>query len=73
MLLSHWVSTELTSNNLPTGFIWAGNGIFRSVTRQEFKAVVYHREVDTPGLPKFKQEFKLLVPPVPKAKIKAII
>ena len=73
MLLSHLVSTELTSNNLPTGFIWAGNGIFRSVTRQEFKAVVYHREVHTPGLPGLKQEFKLLVPPVPHTKVKAII
>jgi PRTRC genetic system protein A len=73
MLLSHLVSTELTSNNLPTGFIWAGNGIFRSVTRQEFKAVVYHREVHTPGLPGLKQEFKLFVPPVPQKKVKAII
>jgi hypothetical protein len=73
MLLSHWVSTELTNNNLPTGFIWAGNGIFRSVTRQEFKAVVCHRKVHTTGLPEFKQEFKLLVPPVPHTKVKAII
>jgi PRTRC genetic system protein A len=73
MLLSHSVSTELTNNNLPTGFIWAGNGIFRSVTRQEFKAVVCHREVHTPGLPEFEQEFKLLVPPVPHTKVKAII
>jgi PRTRC genetic system protein A len=73
MLLSHSVAGNLTSNNLPTGFIWAGNGIFRSVTRQEFKAVVSHREVFTPGLPEFKQEFKLLVPPVPQKKVEAII
>ena len=73
MLLSHSVAGNLTSNNLPTGFIWAGNGIFRYVTRREFKAVVCHREVHTPGLPEFKQEFKLLVPPVPQTKVKAII
>lgn len=73
MLLSHSVAGNLTSNNLPTGFIWAGNGIFRSVTRQEFKAVVCHREVHTPGLPEFKQKFKLLVPPVPQKKVEAII
>jgi PRTRC genetic system protein A len=73
MLLSHSVAGNLTSNNLPTGFIWAGNGIFRSVTRQEFKAVVCHREVHTPGLPELVQEFKLLVPPVPHTKVKAII
>lgn len=73
MLLSHSVAGNLTSNNLPTGFIWAGNGIFRSVTRREFKAVVCHCEVHTPGLPEFKQEFKLLVPSVPQKKVEAII
>lgn len=73
MLLSHSVAGNLTRNNLPTGFIWAGNGIFRSVTRREFKAVVCHREVHTPGLPEFEQEFKLLVPPVPHTKVEAII
>jgi PRTRC genetic system protein A len=76
MLLSHSVAkdlVEISLLDLPTGFIWAGNGIFRSVTRQEFKAVVCHREVHTPGLPKFEQEFKLLVPPVPQTKVKAII
>jgi PRTRC genetic system protein A len=76
MLLSHSVAkdlVELSLLDLPTGFIWAGNGIFRSVTRQEFKAVVCHREVHTPGLPEFEQEFKLLVPPVPHTKVKAII
>ncbi|MGL6338671.1 MAG: Mov34/MPN/PAD-1 family protein [Waterburya sp.] len=72
MLLSHSVAGNLT-NNLPTDFIWAGNGIFRSVSRREFKAVVSHREVHTPGLPEFKQEFKLLVPPVPQKKVEAII
>ncbi|MEN9566104.1 MAG: hypothetical protein RLZZ69_1300 [Cyanobacteriota bacterium] len=76
MLLSHSVAkdlVELSLLDLPTGFIWAGNGIFRSAIRQEFKAVVCHREVHTPGLPEFKQEFKLLVPPVPQTKVKAII
>jgi PRTRC genetic system protein A len=73
MLLSHSVAGNLTSNNLPTGFIWAGNGIFRSVTRREFQAVVYHLEVHTPGLPELVQEFKLLVPPVPPTKVEAII
>jgi PRTRC genetic system protein A len=76
MLLSHSVAkdlVELSLLDLPTGFIWAGNGIFRSVTRQEFKAVVCHREVHTPGIPEFEQEFKLLVPSVPHTKVKAII
>jgi hypothetical protein len=76
MLLSHSVAkdlVELSLQDLPTGFIWAGNGIFRSVTRREFKAVVCHREVHTPGLPELLQEFKLLVPPVPQKKVEAII
>jgi PRTRC genetic system protein A len=76
MLLSHSVAkdlVELSLLDLPTGFIWAGNGIFRSVTRQEFKAVVCHRKVHTPGLPEFEQEFKLLISPVPHTKVKAII
>ena len=73
MLLNHVIFTPKLKQNLPTGLIWAGNGIFRSVKRTEFAATVLHHAVNTPGLPELTQDFQLLVPQVPQDKVKKII
>ncbi|PSB10628.1 hypothetical protein C7B62_08600 [Pleurocapsa sp. CCALA 161] len=58
---------------LPQDFLWAGNGIFRSVTRTEFRAVALYHRVLTPGLIELSPQFQLLVSPVPREKVKDII
>lgn len=73
MLLSHAIFTPELKQDLPTGLIWAGNGIFRSVKRIEFTAIVLHHQVNTPCLPELTQDFKLLVPQVPQDQVKKII
>ena len=73
MLLNHSIVKPESVQNLPPGYLWAGNGIFRSVSRTEFSATIAHSLVTTPGLVKLIPEFKLLVPQVPQNKVKAII
>jgi PRTRC genetic system protein A len=75
MLLNHSIIREKSSREktLPQGFLWAGNGIFRSVERAEFKAIVPYASVETPGLPEINTKFQLLVPQVPQTKVQAII
>jgi hypothetical protein len=58
---------------LPQDFLWAGNGIFRSVTRTEFRAVALYHRVSTPELIELSPQFQLLVSPVPREKVKDII
>ena len=73
MLINHSIVKPESVQNLPPGYLWAGNGIFRSVSRTEFSATIAHSLVTTPGLVKLIPEFKLLVPQVPQNKVKAII
>lgn len=73
MLLNYSIVKSKSAQNLPSGYLWAGNGIFRSVTRTEFNATIAHSLVTTPGLAELSPSFKLLVPKVPPDKVKAII
>jgi hypothetical protein len=73
VLLNHsLVKSESAQGHLP-GYLWAGNGIFRSVSRTEFNATIAHHLVTTPGLPELLPSFELLVPQVPQAKVKGMI
>lgn len=73
MLIEHSTAkANAKTTAFKAGYIWAGNGIFRSASRTEFKAVVLHDPVKTPGLRLLKQDFQLLVPPLPEAKVQTI-
>lgn len=73
MLLNHSIVRSESAQDLPSGYLWAGNGIFRSVSRTEFNATITHRLVTTPGLTELLPGFELLVPQVPQDKVKSII
>ena len=73
MLLNHSIVKSRLPKDLPPGYLWAGNGIFRSVLRTEFNATIAHSLVTTPGLVELSSSFELLVPKVPQDKIKSII
>ncbi|NJL51129.1 MAG: hypothetical protein HC930_01015 [Hydrococcus sp. SU_1_0] len=73
MLLNHSIVRSESAQDLPPGYLWAGNGIFRSVSRTEFNATITHRLVTTPGLTELLPGFELLVPQVPQDKVKSII
>ncbi|MEL6439161.1 MAG: hypothetical protein AAFQ80_07925 [Cyanobacteria bacterium J06621_8] len=65
-MLRYKVATTKLTGLDSNVFIWAKNGIFRSVSRTEFKAVVRHARVTTPGLVELTPKFRLLVPFVPQ-------
>lgn len=71
MLLKH--SIIQPNSSYTSGYVWAGNGIFRSESRTEFRATVPHRLMNTPGLSKLSPGFELLVPKIPETKVKAIV
>ena len=73
MLLNHAIFTPELKQDPPPGYLWAANGIFRSVKRTEFTATVLHHQVNTPGLTELSPSFELLVPQVPQSKVKGII
>ena len=73
MLLNHFIVRSRSTQDCPPGYLWAGNGIFRSVTRTEFNATIAHSLVTTPGLAELSPNFELLVPQVPPDKVKGII
>ena len=76
MLLDlHHYSIVKKSPNLPLsqGYHWAGNGIFRSATRTEFRATLLYHPVNTPGLARLIPQFELLVSPVSQAQVEAIV
>ena len=73
MLLNHSIVKSRLPKDLPPGYLWAGNGIFRSVSRTEFNATIVHSLVTTPGLVELSSSFELLVPQVPQNKVEAII
>ena len=73
MLLNHSIVKKPPKKDFPQGFLWGNNGIFRSVERTEFQAIVPHASIATPGLAPIKTEFRLRVPKVPKQRVKAII
>ncbi|NJL52519.1 MAG: hypothetical protein HC930_10425 [Hydrococcus sp. SU_1_0] len=72
MLLNHSIVRSKSAQNSSPGYLWAGNGIFRSVNRTEFNATIAHKLVTTPGLLELDPGFKLLVPKVPQDKVKDI-
>ena len=73
MLINHSIVKSKSAQDCPPGFLWAGNGIFRSVSRTEFNATIAHSLVTTPGLTELLPGFELLVPKVPEDKVKGII
>ena len=73
MLINHSIVKPESATDLPPGYLWAGNGIFRLVKRTEFNATIAHSLVTTPGLVELSSSFELLVPKVPQDKIKSII
>ena len=73
MLLNHSIVKSESAQDFPPGYLWAGNGIFRSVSRTEFNATIAHILAATPGLAKLSPNFELLVPKVPQDKVKGII
>ena len=73
MLLNHFIVRSRSTKDCPSGYLWASNGIFRSVTRTEFLATIAHSQVTTPGLAELSPNFELLVPQVPPDKVKGII
>ena len=72
MLLNHSIVKSESAQDFPPGYLWAGNGIFRSVTRTEFNATIAHSLAATPGLTELVPKFELLVPQVPQDKVKGI-
>jgi PRTRC genetic system protein A len=73
VLLNHSIVESKSVQNSPPGYLWAGNGIFRSVNRTEFNATIAHKLVTTPGLTELDPSFELLVSKVPPDKVKGII
>ena len=73
MLLNHFIVRSRSTQDCPPGYLWAGNGIFRSVSRTEFNATIAHSLVTTPGLAELSPSFELIVPQVPQNKVKSII
>ena len=73
MLLNHSIVRSQSDTHFLPGYLWAGNGIFRSVSRTEFNATIAHSLVTTPGLTKLSPNFELLVSQVPQDKVKGII
>ncbi|MFM2313589.1 MAG: hypothetical protein RLZZ04_2865 [Cyanobacteriota bacterium] len=73
MLLNHSIVKSESAQNLSPGYLWAGNGIFRSVSRTEFNATITHHSVTTPGLTELLPSFELLVPKVSQDKVKGIV
>lgn len=73
MLLNHSIVRSESAQDLPSGYLWAGNGIFRSVSRTEFNATITHHSVTTPGLTELLPSFELLVPKVSQDKVKGIV
>lgn len=73
MLLNHSIVRSRSLHNTLPGYLWAGNGIFRSVSRTEFLATIAHSSVTTPGLTELSPNFELIVPKVSQDKVKGII
>ena len=73
MLLNHSIVRSESDTHFLPGYLWAGNGIVRSVTRTEFNATIAHSLVTTPGLTELLPDFELLVPQVPEDKVKDMV
>ena len=73
MLINHFIVKPESATDLSPGYLWAGNGIFRSVKRTEFNATIAHSLVTTPGLAELSPSFELIVPQVPQNKVESII